>query len=874
MKTRLLLVAAGSSLAALFFHAHTLIAATQANYYVSPSGNDSTGNGSLATPWATIGKARDFIRTNSLNTNMTGDIVVNVRGGTYKLTSTIAFTDADSGSNGFNVIYRAYGIEKPILSGGTQITGWTATGNGMYQASIGTLRFRQLYVNGVPGVRARTPNTGFYNTIPSFDTTNQAITIPASEISNWARLNQVEMVIPNHWTQENLRISSFSVNGSNASVVPMSPERAQFFAQAYPGKTSPAWGPNWPFYFENAYEFLDTAGEWYINTDTNILYYMPRPNEAMTSATVIAPQVQTLMTVQGASLSAQVHNVAFVGLTFSDSTWTYPTSNGYVGGQNTYQGGSIPAAINVQNANNLRFERNVFRDLGASALMLYTACQNNTIVGNTLRDIAANGIQLDGTMTANPSDSRSVCKSNVVIDNYITRVGAIYGNACGIFAVYTDSCRIDHNEIAETAYTGISCGWGWTLNASAEKNNLIRYNNIYGTNTINDDGGAIYLLSNSPGTIVDSNYCHDLERNPFSLWFPEAGIYLDQGSDNITVENNVLANIPTFNGNPDQINLNETGTNNTLTNNSGTSQATIDNSGLEVPYRDIKGGANVALRQVTSASSTSGAFVPGAAVDGIIADPGWSATGSDPNPWWEIDLGGPARISRLEVVSRLGVDQITTRRNFVVWGSNNADMSLGHTVLGTLGSGGFPYLSTFGFDIGSSTAYRYVALNKTVGEYFYLNEVRIITADPYSTVFEAEGLAMANSSGDTYRTFSDATLTDGWGSILDATAVGDYVTLVVPGVAAGTYDVRVGVKLHPTRGIWQLAIGPAGSPTPANLGSPQDEYSATPAPEEIDLGNWTPTSTSDKWFRFTVTGKNASSTGYTMAFDYIKLIPQ
>jgi hypothetical protein len=150
----------------------------------------------------------------------------------------------------------------------------------------------------------------------------------------------------------------------------------------------------------------------------------------------------------------------------------------------------------------------------------------------------------------------------------------------------------------------------------------------------------------------------------------------------------------------------------------------------------------------------------------------------------------------------------------------------------------------------------------------------VINADPYSTVFEAESLAMAASSGDTYRTFADSTLTDGYGTILDANAVGDYVTLVVPGVAAGTYDVRVGVKMLNTRGIWQLAIGIAGNPNPDNLAGPKDEYASTASPAELDLGNWTPGSTSDKWFRFTVTGKNAASSSYSMAFDYIKLIPQ
>ncbi len=44
--------------------------------------------------------------------------------------------------------------------------------------------------------------------------------------------------------------------------------------------------------------------------------------------------------------------------------------------------------------------------------------------------------------------------------------------------------------------------------------------------------------------------------------------------------------------------------------------------------------------------------------------------------------------------------------------------------------------------------------------------------------------------------------------------------------------------------------------------------------DELDLGSWTPATTSDKWFWFTVTGKNGSSTGYTVAIDYILLVPQ
>ncbi len=140
--------------------------------------------------------------------------------------------------------------------------------------------------------------------------------------------------------------------------------------------------------------------------------------------------------------------------------------------------------------------------------------------------------------------------------------------------------------------------------------------------------------------------------------------------------------------------------------------------------------------------------------------------------------------------------------------------------------------------------------------------------------YDAENLAVQASSGDTYRTITDPAFSGNEGTILDANAAGDYVTLVVPNVTHRTYSVRIGVKKLNTRGIFQLAIGAAGSTTPTNLGTPQDLYSSAAQFVELNLGNWTPSSSSDKWFRFTITGKNASSTGFNECLDYILLIPQ
>ena len=141
-------------------------------------------------------------------------------------------------------------------------------------------------------------------------------------------------------------------------------------------------------------------------------------------------------------------------------------------------------------------------------------------------------------------------------------------------------------------------------------------------------------------------------------------------------------------------------------------------------------------------------------------------------------------------------------------------------------------------------------------------------------VYETEGLTVAASSGDTHRILVESGLYGGMGTILDATATGDYVTYAVPNITSGTYNVKVGMKKLNTRGIFQLAASRLDQQGFSNIGPTVDEYSASTSYSEVDLGSWSPGTTSDKAFRFTVTGKNASSSGYSISFDYIKLTKQ
>ena len=57
-------------------------------------------------------------------------------------------------------VYMAYPGEKPVITGGRRISGWTPWRYGVYKANTHGLQSRQLYVNGQPRIRARTPNEG------------------------------------------------------------------------------------------------------------------------------------------------------------------------------------------------------------------------------------------------------------------------------------------------------------------------------------------------------------------------------------------------------------------------------------------------------------------------------------------------------------------------------------------------------------------------------------------------------------------------------------------------------------------------------------------------------------------------------------------
>lgn len=137
---------------------------------------------------------------------------------------------------------------------------------------------------------------------------------------------------------------------------------------------------------------------------------------------------------------------------------------------------------------------------------------------------------------------------------------------------------------------------------------------------------------------------------------------------------------------------------------------------------------------------------------------------------------------------------------------------------------------------------------------------------PTPVTYEVEGLSATVSSGDTRTTHNDTNASSGRFDKLNANAVNDYIEYTANVPAAGTYTVKARVKKLSDRGKLQLRVDGA------IVGTEQDEYTAAgEVYEELTLGTATFAASGSHTFRFTVTGKNASSTGYVLAFDTIRL---
>ena len=551
--------------------------------WISPKGsdfNDGTRQSPKATLTSALRQAREWRRTE--DNRIQGGITIYMEGGTYAFHEPVFIRPEDSGTKESPTIIRSVDDEKVILSGGISINGWKKQGK-VWVADVPAfngrpLDFRQLWVNGKKAVRARdVEDFEKMNRICSVDEKNEILYVPAVSIRRLIdnkgnlKAKYAEMVLHQMWCVANLRIRSVEVQGDSAAIRFHQPESRIQFEHPWPRPMVTTDGHNSAFYLTNARELQDVPGEWYHDIDARKVYYYPREGEKMQEAEVIVPAVETLVQVEG-TLDRPVCHIRFEKITFSYTTWMRPSEKGHVplqAGmyltdgyridpkmQRNYlnhpldnQGwlGRPAAAVRVVAARQIDFERCRFEHLGSTGLDYEEAVQGGVVRGCLFRDIAGNGLLVGSFSPAahethlpyDPADRREVCTQQHINNCYFTEIGNEDWGCLAIAAGYVGDVNIEHNEISEVPYSGISLGWGWTQTVNCMRNNRVHANLIHHYAKHMYDVAGIYTLGSQPKSYVTENCVHSIYKPGYvhdpNHWFY---LYTDEGSSFITVRDN------------------------------------------------------------------------------------------------------------------------------------------------------------------------------------------------------------------------------------------------------------------------------------------------------------------------------------------------
>jgi hypothetical protein len=304
-----------------------------------------------------------------------------------------------------------------------------------------------------------------------------------------------------------------------------------------------------------------------------MLYYYPLEGEDMSVADVEVPCADRLIVISGDSTNDRVRNITFSGLTFAHTDYLLTkVEDSY--GKATVQAAltttvfadsnwhsekyemcdTFPGVINITNAESINFTGNVIKHTGADGLSMTNDVVNCTVSGNFLTDITSSGITIgnpqhvyigdgDGTNREKfPRGIEGLCKDITVSDNLIYHTGMAhgFGGCAGITAFYVENVRILRNHIQQTAFNGISLGWGWSefLASSTCRNNMICRNRIVDAVYRLHDTGAIYTIGQMPGTVINENYVKGIPAG--AVGAPTYGLHNDDGTAWIEEFDNIL----------------------------------------------------------------------------------------------------------------------------------------------------------------------------------------------------------------------------------------------------------------------------------------------------------------------------------------------
>jgi hypothetical protein len=559
--------------------------------YISPSGNDKA-DGSKNRPVKTMEKAitiAEKIAVDASNYKKKKGVVILFKSGTYKINKTIRLTPDITryGELCLDAIE-----ENVILSGKEVVTNaWQDYGNGIYRTNIGAGKiFRELYVNNQSAIRARYPNIsgkGAEKDIVNLDKcTKDASQVRfyfelhnPDEAKNYMNktltdkflpdLGSVEMFMIQEWALSIGQITDIGYETSDINGKTVNTVYFRLNADAETNFLNRGWPRVFmeqPHWLENSLTLLDAENEWYYDTKEGFLYYKPEKTTHINTLKIEYPGItECLFEIKGTesttSENKRIKNISFRNLTIEGSNWTLPSKNGYVDQQNgQYNIGKEDwmerpqAAILLEWAENITFERNIIRNMASTAIDCYQGTKNIRIIGNAFVDIGGSAVSFGqrsekkkniGKFTSYYPDNREEITQQIAIENnYFEACGKTYLGTTPIAGGYCMNTYIRHNEVNGSEHDAINVGWGWQTEKSVMREIHIDHNRLVNVknNPLLYDGSGLYVLGVHDVTDVDEKGypLSTMDGNYIVYLGGAGGLYFDNGTTHFSAKNNVV----------------------------------------------------------------------------------------------------------------------------------------------------------------------------------------------------------------------------------------------------------------------------------------------------------------------------------------------
>ncbi|MBA1343856.1 MULTISPECIES: right-handed parallel beta-helix repeat-containing protein [Rhizobium] len=486
--------------------------AARAVFYVSPDGKD-TWSGHLPKansrrtdgPFASIERARDAARQKG------GQNTIAMGNGDYYLAEPIVFDARDAG-----LIIAARCNEAPVLHGGPIVRNWTAQADGRWKASLKLPAGRDvgdLFVSGARQMQARFPNApldgdprkGWLFAAKCTQDDDEwhgntrfcfhAGDLPISKNAAGLVAHIVGGFHPgSQWGSDTLPV--VSIDTANRAI---NTQGTSYFFTAEGSR----------YFLTGAAALLDAPGEWWYDRTKGQLDYIPADG-LPTSSTAVAGILPTLFRLDGAD------GMVVSGLQFRDGD---PRGSGKFGTDTRSFG-----AIRLDHSDGVRLLGNSIDNVGVGIHV--SESKDVLIAGNVIGDVAGNGIYVGTTY-----GSFGKSDGAIILSNHIHDIGRVYFETAGIWFQATDSIRIAHNLVENTAQFGIAGGSLWGAQ-DAVHDAVIEHNEIRNANQQTADGGAIKLMGEQ-ADLLNSSIRYNLVTGTGQLMNRADGTFWPPGYENI-----------------------------------------------------------------------------------------------------------------------------------------------------------------------------------------------------------------------------------------------------------------------------------------------------------------------------------------------------